>query len=95
MMKLEDILNTINDKLDALDKKVDAVNEKLGFRTVSKIKKVPMANGQYTIAKEICKKCGGLISWDGWEQGQLPTHITALGQLQGDGSCPKWEDKRG
>ena len=50
-------------------------------------KKAP-ANGKYKVSTTLCNKCQGYISWDGWSQGALPTHVDGKGNILNNGDCP-------
>jgi hypothetical protein len=48
----------------------------------------------YKAAGTLCKKCGGIISWDDFPDNKYPVHIDEEGHIIGDGSCPEYEEAK-
>ena len=63
------------------------------------IKKQPKAtkkiepNGLYKVSNTKCNKCGGNISWDGYNKDDPspPIHVTMDGRIIGNGDCPEFD----
>ena len=54
-------------------------------------KPMPEILGDYTLSKTPCRKCGGKITWDNYNETdhKYPDHLTDNGEIMLNG-CPEW-----
>ena len=77
----------------------EVVYEDLEVVQEVEIKKQPkstkkiIANGKYKVASTTCNKCGGYISWDGYDKSNPspPIHVDQNGNIEGNGNCPEYD----